>query len=251
MEVWLYWEYDLLPFWPLGKLLELNTRCCGPFYFLHCFCCMRWGITQTSSSHSSSTLLPCNFSVECPTHPPHITAPSLTPPTPWKTSHASTYTATWPKYTAPTFPFFSLHALTLHMPSPPQASLCVMYICVCVFACVNVCTLQYIFFSPRKASIILMTITTCISICRPQMSRRAVVWLRSERAPKERRKQRQETSGPLSGDLLPTQGPALSTPAHTQLQRHTDDSREAVFEQWQQGLEQSDCSTASSGPEHR
>lgn len=98
---------------------------------------MQRGITQTSSSHSSSTLLPCNFGVECPTHPPHITARSLTPPTPWKTLHASTHTATWPKYTAPLFPFCSLHALTLYMYSPPQASLYVISIGY-VFACVNV-----------------------------------------------------------------------------------------------------------------
>lgn len=109
------------------------------------------------------------------------------------------------------------------------------------------CTLQY---TPphasgscetsREASIILMTITTCISICRPQMSRRAAAW-HSERLPEERQRQRQETSGPLSGDPLPKQGLALSTPAHTQLQRNTDDSREDVFEQWQQVPNQSDC----------
>lgn len=133
--------------------------------------------------------------------------------------------------------------------------------CMCVFACINVLHVHptvYLFSPPssscetgRKASIILMTITTCISICWPQMSRRAVVRLHSERAPKEGRKQRQETSGPLSGDPLPTQGPALSTPAHTQLQRHTDDSGEDVFQQWQQALDHSHCCfhccTASQG----
>lgn len=137
------------------------------------------------------------------------------------------------------------------MHSSPQIPLYVVtsvWVCVCVrkrFACAPY---SISFFPPssscetsRKPSIILMTITTCISICWPQMSRRAVVWLDSEGAPKDRRKQRLETLGPLSGDPLPTQGPALSTPAHTQLQRHTDDSREAVFEQWQQVLDQSDC----------
>ncbi len=110
MNVRQYWEYGLLPFSTqnrasLGKvvppkhmLLWLQFK---KLLYLHCFSCMQRGKTQTSSSHSSLTLLPCNFSVECPTHPPHITALPLTPPTPWKTSHASTYTATWPKYTAP------------------------------------------------------------------------------------------------------------------------------------------------------
>lgn len=132
------------------------------------------------------------------------------------------------------------------MHSSPQIPLYVVtsvYVCVCVRKCFACAPYSISFFPPssscetsRKPSIILMTITTCISICWPQMSRRAVVWLDSERASKERRKQRLETLGPLSGDPLPTQGLALSTPAHTQLQRHTDDSREAVFEQWQQVL---------------
>lgn len=131
----------------------------------------------------------------------------------------------------PPFPFSSRHALTLYMHSPPQASLYVIpYVCVCVRKCFACAPYSISFVPPscscetgRKASIILMTITTCISICWPQMSRRAAVRLDSESAPKERRKQRQETLGPVSGDPLPTQGPALSTPAHSRLQRHTDD----------------------------
>lgn len=102
------------------------------------------------------------------------------------------------------FPFSSLHALTLYMHSPPQASLYVVCVCVCV--CVNVLHVHptvYLFSPPlssscetgRKASIILMTITTCVSICWPQMSRRAAVWLGSESAPKGRRKQRQGDLG--------------------------------------------------------
>lgn len=197
---------------------------------------MQWGTMQTSWSHSSSTSLPCNFSVECPTHPPHITVLSLTPPTPQKTLHASIYTATQPKYTAP--PLSLLQAAcsdTLYAHTTLGFPLSVVDVCVCV----NVLQVHPTVYLPpppsslcetsRKASIILMTITTCISICWPQMSWRAAVRMDSERAPKERRKQRQETLGPLSGDPLPTQGSALSTPAHTRLQRHTDDSREAVF----------------------
>lgn len=203
VEVRLYREYGLLPFWhrtglPLGKLFKLNTRCCGPnsetFLFLHrahCFCCLQRGVTQTSSSHSSSTLLPCNFSVECPTHPLHITALSLTPPTPWKTLHASTYTATWPKYTAPLSLLLSACSDTLYALTTTGFPLCHKQ-SMCVFACVNVLHVHptvYLFFpwsssceTSRKASIILMTITTCISICWPQMSRRAAVWLDSESA---------------------------------------------------------------------
>lgn len=37
----------------------------------------------------------------------------------------------------PPFPFFSLHALTLCVHSPPQASLCHIS-CMCAFACINV-----------------------------------------------------------------------------------------------------------------
>lgn len=98
---------------------------------------MQRGITQTRSSHSLSTLLPCNFSVECPTHPSHITAPSLTPPTHWKTLHASTSTATWPKYTAPLCLLFSACSDTLYALTTTGFPLCHRE-CVCVFAWVNV-----------------------------------------------------------------------------------------------------------------
>lgn len=112
---------------------------------------MQWGITQTSSSHSSSTLLPCNFSVECPTHLPHITALSLTPPTPWKTLHASTYTATWPKYTAPLSLLLSACSDTLYALATPGFPLSyLLYVCVCVhkcFVCAPYCA-AFLFFSP-------------------------------------------------------------------------------------------------------
>lgn len=88
---------------------------------------------QTSWSHSSSTSLPCNFSVECPTHPPHITVLSLTPPTPQKTLHASIYTATQPKYTAP--PLSLLQAAcsdTLYAHTTLGFPLSVVDVCVCV-----------------------------------------------------------------------------------------------------------------------
>lgn len=114
---------------------------------------MQWGITQTSSSRSSSTLLPCNFSAECPTHLPHITALSLTPPTPWKTLHASTYTATWPKYTAPLSLLLSACSDTLYALATAGFPLSyLLYVCVCVhkcFLCAPYCA-AFLFFFPLQ-----------------------------------------------------------------------------------------------------
>lgn len=186
---------------------------------------MQRGITQTSSSHPSPASLPCNFSVECPTHPPHITALPLTRlRLPEKHCMPRTCTATWPKYTDP-------RSLPLPACSDTQhAALHVIRVCVSkcfAWAPYNISSSS----SPpssscesgRKASIIPLTITTWISICWPQMSRRAAVWLRSQRAPEEKGGSSgvRRPRGRASGDLLPTQGPALSTPAHTRLQRHT------------------------------
>lgn len=49
---------------------------------------------------------------------------------------------------------------------------------------------------------------------------RPIFWPNAETALKEKRKQKQETLGPPSADPLTMQGPVLSAPTHTELQRH-------------------------------
>lgn len=98
------------------------------------------------AKHKQVHLTPCLLcclviSAQSPTHPPHITALSLTPPTPWKTLHALTYTATWPKYTAPLSLLLSacsdtLYALTTTGFPPCHKKLTCVCVCVCkYFAC--------------------------------------------------------------------------------------------------------------------
>lgn len=92
----------------------------------------------------------------------------------------------------------------------------------------------------RKALIFHMTITSLqlsLHISWHKVSRRVMEWLHRACLGKEASRDR---SPWCNCDMLPAQGLALSTPAHTQLERHTDNSKEAMFYQNQQ-LELSDC----------
>lgn len=161
----------------------------------------------------------------------------------------------------PPFPFFSLHALTLCVHSPPQASLCHIS-CMCAFACINVLyvhptvllfcffPLQFVWDQQKDINHSRDYYNLHFNLLAANVKAgRGVARFRASASGKEEA----ETVDlrPLSGDLLPAQDPTLSTPAHTRLQRHRDDGGQGVFEQRQQAWDRSGCSShccsASSG----
>lgn len=54
---------------------------------------------------------------------------------------------------------------------------------------------------PKKKASIIFTITAFISVCLPQMSRHAMVWLHTRSVPEEKRKQKQGSRGHCLGSL--------------------------------------------------
>lgn len=93
------------------------------------------------------------------------------------------------------FHFVSLFA-AIHMSRPPQTSNYVIS-CVCSRAWMFSMHTQWCTLPPRpeKGHQSFFTITTFISICLPQMSRHAMVWLHTMRVPVEKRKLKQGSWG--------------------------------------------------------
>lgn len=159
----LHWEGGVLAFWhrpglSLGKLFKANTHCCGLscLWSQHCFCCMQWGKTQTSSS-CILPLPPCNFcSAESSAHLPHITAP-LTPS----------------KHRMPSPPpqhGLNIQHLLLLLHAPTQHALPTtgfpLPFAEDVFVCMHAhLFLQFVWDHPS----LWWPSTTCIFICGPQM----------------------------------------------------------------------------------